>query len=155
MQLIIEKLLGFKNRNLTTKMYLSVWRLFNRFVMSLDIRPKLWEDRTILFIGYLVDKGMQSTTVKSYVSAIKRMLVDDGYPWEDGKILLTSLTKACRIINDQVMHRLPIRCGLLELILFKVRCRFASDQAYLCILYMILIAIGYCFLGKRHSGLKF
>ena len=97
MQLIIEKLLGFKNKNLTTKMYLNVWRQFNRFVMSLDVRPKLWEDRTILFIGYLVDKGMQSTTVKSYVSAIKRMLVDDGYPWEDGKILLTSLTKACRI----------------------------------------------------------
>ena len=143
MQLTIEKLLGFKNRNLTTKMYLSVWRQFNRFVMNLDVRPKLWEDRTILFIGYLVDKGMQSTTVKSYVSAIKRMLVDDGYPSKDGKILLTSLTKACRIINDRVMHRLPIRCGLLELILFKVRHRFISDQAYLCILNMTLIAIGY------------
>ena len=41
------------------------------------------------------------------------------------------------------MHRFPIRCGLLELILFKVRHRFAADQAYLCILYMTLKAIGY------------
>ena len=69
-------------------------------------------------MGYKIDQGMQSSTVKSYVSAIKKTLIDDGYSWDDNKVLVSSLTKACRIINDRVMTRLPINCSLLEMMLF-------------------------------------
>ena len=74
-----------------------------------------------LFIAHKIGQGMQSATVKSYVSAIKKLLVDDGYPWDDQKVLLGSLTKACKIINDRVYTRLPIQCSLLEMILFEVQ----------------------------------
>ena len=120
MESIVSKLMTVQHRNSTTKNYLAIWRQFNNFVISLDRKPNLWEDRTTLFIGYLIEKGTQSSTVKSYVSAIKKILIIDGYKWNDNLVLVRSLAHACRLINDQVRTRLPIHCGLLEMILFEV-----------------------------------
>ena len=119
---------------------------FNKFVISLDSKPKLWEDRTTLFIGYLVDKGMQSSTVKSYVSAIKKTFVLDGYKRDDNGmiVLVWSLAKVCRIINDKVRTRLPIHCSLLEVILFEVQKYFSfKNQYFLKVLYKPLFALSY------------
>ena len=97
-----------------------------------------------LFIAYKIDQGMQSSTVKCYVSAIKRTLIDDGYHWDDQKILLTSLTRACRLVNDKVKTRLPIQCGLLEMILFEVQRMYNQNgQQYLQLLYKTLFALSY------------
>ena len=85
---------------------------------------------------------MQSSTVRSYVSAIKKTLVDDGYDWQDSKVLLGSLTRACRLINDRVRTRLPIQCGLLELLLFEIQKVFCN-QFYLEVMYKALFALGY------------
>ena len=66
------------------------------FLLKLDVKPASWEERTTLFIAHLIhDKGIQSSTVKSYISAIKCMLVDDDYDWQDDKVLWLSLTRAC------------------------------------------------------------
>ena len=144
MERIVQKLQMTQHRNSTAKTYLSVWRKFNDFVISLDTKPDLWEDRATLFIGYLIESGVQSTTVKSYVSAIKKTLVMDGYDWNDNLVLVRSLVKACRIINDTVRTRLPIHCGLLEMILFEVQRFFTrTNQYYLEILYKTLFALSY------------
>ena len=142
-QLIIEKLKCQQNRQSTNKTYIRVWRQFNKFLMQLDYMPRDWENRTSLFIAHLVEKGMQSSTVKSYVSAIKRNLVDDNYPWNDNKVLLGSLTRACKITNDIVLTRLPIQCGLLELVLFELERMFGHAQLYLEIMYKALFSLGY------------
>ena len=139
---VIDKLMSNQTRKSTGKTYLRVWRQFNNFVINLDVKPKYWEDRTTLFIGHLVDKGVKSNSIKTYVSAIKRILIDDGYQWEDSKILLSSLTRACRIINDKVHTRLPIQCGLLELVLFEIQ-RTYSNQFYLEKLYKAIFALSY------------
>ena len=110
-----------QNRSSTAETYLRIWRRFNNFVIQLDKKPNSWEEKTTLFIANMIENGSQSNSVKSYVSAIKRILIDDGYQWDDTKILLSSLTRACRIINDKVKTRLPIQCGLLELILFEIQ----------------------------------
>ena len=52
-------------------------------MIKLDVKPKSWEERTSLFLAYLVDTGVQSCMIKSYLSAIKRVLIDDGYQWEN------------------------------------------------------------------------
>ena len=144
MECIVQKVMYMQHRDSTTKNYLSIWRAFNKFVLSLDRKPKLWEDRVTLFIGYLVDKGMQSATVKSYVSAIKKTLLLDGYKWDDKLVLVRALAKACRITNDRVTTRQPIHCSLLEMILFEVQRFFAlNNQCYLEILYKTLFAISY------------
>ena len=124
--------------------YLRVWRQFNKFVISLDVKPKTWEDRVTLFIAYKIENGMQSNTVKSYVSAIKRLLIDDGYPWDDQKVLLGSLTKACKLINDKVHTRLPIQCSLLEMILFEIQRLYGQNgKIYLDTLFKALFALSY------------
>ena len=144
MSRIVDKLMNMQHRNSTAKNYLSIWRQFNKFVLSLDVRPNLWEDRTTLFLGYLINNGMQSSTIKSYVSAIKKTLLMDGYEWNDKLVLVRSLAKACRIINDHVRIRLPIHSSLLEVILFEVQRSFSErHQHYLEILYKTLFAISY------------
>ena len=144
MQLIIDKLVGQSQRSSTMQNYLSIWRQFNRFVINLDVKPASWEDRVTLFIGYKIQNGMQSSTVKCYVSAIKKILMDDGYEWNDRKVLLGPLTKTCKIINDKVHTRLPIQCSLLELILFELHRKFGSHgQYYLQELYKTLFALSY------------
>ena len=139
---IIDRLMCQQTRESTSKTYLSIWHQFNMFLIRLDHRPRSWEDRTTLFVGYLVEKGYQSSTVKSYVSAIKKMLLIDGYRWNDKAVLLSSLTRACRLKNDSVRTRLPIQCGLLEMILFEVQRSFGT-QPYLQTMYKALFGLGY------------
>ena len=100
LQSIIDRLMYNQNGPSTCQNYLRIWRAFNQFIIQLDTRPWMWEDRVTLYMGYLVNKGIQSNTIKSYVSAIKRVLIDDGYAWKDERIMLTSLTRACKLIND-------------------------------------------------------
>ena len=139
---VIDKLKMKQYRDTTRKNYLRVWRLFNNFLLKLDEMPQDWENRTTLFIGHLINEGMQSSTIKSYVSAIKKLLVIDGYKWRDDLVLLGTLTRACRLTNDRVCTRLPIHCSLLELILFEFQREFSS-QPYLQALYKALFALGY------------
>ena len=142
MKNILDSLLQQQTRVSTAKTYFSIWRQFNKFLINLDVMPQSWEDRTSLYIAYLIDKGMQSGTVKSYVSGIKKTLLKINYNWDDKQVLLTSLTRACKLKNDMVKTRLPIYCGLLEMILYEVG-RMFSKQPYLEILYKTLFALGY------------
>ena len=108
----------------------------------MDRRPETWEDRVASYAAFLVDQGRQSATIKSYVSAIKYVLKADDYSWNESKMLLQSITRACRIENDIYKARYPIRVGLLEIILFEIN-RCYHDQPYLKILYQTLFAISY------------
>ena len=141
-QLIIEKLKSLKNRETTKYNYLSIWRHFNRFISNLDRVPKTWEQRTVLFIAHLTDQGLQSSTIKSYISAIKCVLKDDDYEWDENQSLLSTLTRACKMVNDRVHIRRPIRRPLLEVILFEVG-RLYNGQPYLVIMYRALFALLY------------
>ena len=142
MEMILERLKSQKNRNSTMNNYLAIWRNFNNFLIKLDRKPDSWEERVSLFGAYLVDKGRQSCTLKSYISAIKCILVDDGYLWDDNKVVLSTLVKACKIVNDRVRTRLPIQDSLLEIILFEIQ-RIFESQPYLEILYKAMLALGY------------
>ena len=119
----------------------------NRFLISLDYRAHslAWEEKTALFGAYLVDGGVQSSTLKSYFSAIKHILKQDGYAWNDNKVLLSSLVKGCKIENDRVKVRLPIQKGLLEMMPFEIDRLFNEEkqQPYLCQMYTAIFCLGY------------
>ena len=143
-QRIIDDLMYKQTRESTAKTYLSIWQQFNTFLVCLDEMPQDWEQRTTLFVAHLIQRGMQSSTVKPYVSAIKKCVLRENYPWDDNRLLLTSLTKACKLVNDQVTHRFPIHCGLLELILFEIERMLAkNNQCYLVLLYQTMFTLGY------------
>ena len=68
--------------------------------------------------------------------------MDDDYPWDDNKMLLGTLTRACRVVNDKVKTRLPIQCGLLEILLFELERQF-NKQPYLETMYKTFFILSY------------
>ena len=141
---LLDQLKSSHNRKSTRTYYHNVWTNFNKFIIRLDRMPKSWEQRTSLYCAYLIcEKQLQSSTVKSYVSAIKDVLQTDGYKWNDGAVLLNTLTRSCKLKNDQMKTRLPIQKGLLELILFAVRRKYGDSQVYLEAMYISAYLISY------------
>ena len=131
-------------RSSTAKNYLSIWRAFNKFLFRLDRKPQTWEEKTALYCTHLIENGSQSSTIRSYVSAIKNTLKCDGYVWSDDKILLEALIKACKLKNDHVSCRFPIKIRLLETLLFEVeRTYLKKGQLYLEKLYKAIFALAY------------
>ena len=140
---ILERLRSKQTRESTAANYLGIWRHMNKFIINLDVRENLsWEDKTALFGAYLVEGGVQSSTLKSYFSAIKHVLKQDGYEWDDNKAMLSSLVKSCKLENDRVKIRLPIQKGLLEMILFELQ-RIFEGQPYLETLYKAIFSLAY------------
>ena len=127
MMSILDKLKGQQNRESTAQTYHTVWQQFNSFLIKLDNKPPLWEDRAALYGAFLVNNGVQSCTLKSYISAIKTVL------------------KADDIKNDIVHTQFPIRIGLLELLLGEIHRIFneSNPQPYLIILYQSILCLGY------------
>ena len=117
---LIEGLLMNMMKASTKNNYLHVWNSFNKFLVQLDRLSDNWEDRTALFGAYLTDSGVQSSTLKSYFSTIKGVLKLDNYIWKEEKVILSSLTQACKLKNDQLKTHLPIKISLLEIILFEL-----------------------------------
>ena len=141
---VMEKLKSNQNRDSTKANYHGIWRSFNQFLIRIEggIKNISWEERTVLFGSYLVEQGIQSSTIASYFSAIKHVLKTDGYEWDSSKAQLTMVTRSCKLLNDRVKIRLPIQRRLLELLLFELE-RFYSKQPYLEKLYKTALVLSY------------
>ena len=142
---VLERLKNNQTRDTTLNTYIDIWRQLNKFIINLDNRDKhlSWEDKTALFGAYLVDKGVQSSTLKSYFSAIKFILKQDGYIWDAKKMILSALIRGCHLENDAVKIRLPIQKGLLEMLLYEISRKFGEKQPYLEILYQAIFCLAY------------
>ena len=73
---LIEQLKYQHNRDSTKKNYYAIWKVFNQFYLCLDRKPKRWEDRLVLFVGYMINKKCKSSTIRSYICEIKSVLKD-------------------------------------------------------------------------------
>ena len=144
MKNIVERLKLAGNRDSTKRNYYGIWKNFNKFYIRLDEKPGTWEERLILFVGFLVENNKKASTIKSYVSAVKSVLQGDGVELNVNKCLISSMTKACRFINNKVRTRLPIQKGLLMLMLKKTEEYFDKrNQFYLATLYQALFSTAY------------
>ena len=140
MERIVDKLNSQRHKSTTRNNYYKIWKLFNNFYLRLDQKPGNWEDRLTLFVAYMIENKKQSATVKSYISAIKSVLREDGLKVHEDSFLLSSLTRACRLNNDQIRTQLPIHKGLLGIILAEVqRIYHKLNQPYLSLLYQTLL----------------
>ena len=139
---IIDRLKNERYRTSTKKSYRSVWKNFNRFFIRLDVKPSNWEDRVSLYTGYLIGCKKQSSMVKSYNLAIKVVLCDIGIELDLDRCLITSLTKACQMVNDSVRTRLPIKKAILNSLLKGVQ-RHSAEQPYLMKLYLAIFSTAY------------
>ena len=143
-EMFVDKLKMERFRGSTRSNYYTIWKCFNEFFINLDLKPNNWEDRLTLFVGYLVNRKRRSATIKSYISAIKAVLLDGGMKLQEDKCLLGSLTKACRLHNDQVNHRIPIQKHLLHMIIDGCTKNFEHQgQMYLKLMYRAALTISY------------
>ena len=104
-QRIVDKLQYQQHRDSTKENYLGIWRHFNQFYLRLDVRPDNWEDRLILFVAYLIEDGKQSSTIKSYVSAVRTVLKREGFKLNNDCAMLSAMTRACRLHFDRYQSR--------------------------------------------------
>ena len=74
---IVDRLRTERCRDSTQQMYYRIWKLFNQFFIRLDSKPDTWEDRLVLFTGFLIENKLKSNTIRSYLLAIKGVLYEN------------------------------------------------------------------------------
>ena len=125
----------------TKSNYYGIWKNFNKFYLCLDKKPSNWEDRIVLYIGYLISNNRSSQTLRCYISAIRATLLDDGYELKENKFLLSALTCACKFKNDILI----VRKGMMKILIKEIGKIFIHrlNQPYLEKLYKALISTTY------------
>ena len=53
-----------------------------------------------MFGAFLIEDGIQSSMLKSYISASNHVLITDGYCWNDAEVKINSLARNCKLVND-------------------------------------------------------
>ena len=139
---MVDKLRNQQHCDSTKHNYCTVWKLFNSFFPKLDIKPLNWEDRLILFVGYLAESGKKSSTIKSYVSAIKAKLKTEMHKFNPDDCLINALTRVTRLRNDKLFICLPIHKSLLDVILMNLAELFQM-QPYLKTMFQALFVTAY------------
>ena len=141
---LVDNLKRERHRDSTRHNYYLVWRHFSKFFQRLDEKPTLWEERVTLYAGYLLYQGKKALTIKSYISAIKAVLWEDGHDLNVDRSQITALTKACRLINNKIFLKLPIQKNLLNDLLKLTDKHFLGEgQHYLAVLYKALFSAMY------------
>ena len=141
----IERLRVWRHKGSTRENYYAIWKNFNQFYIRLDRKPGKWEDRILLYVAFLIESNKKSTTIRSYVSALKAILTVNKIEINEDRFLLSSLTRACKMKNDSVKTKLPIHKSLLNLILKMINdeIKLKDNQPDLAVLYQALFATGY------------
>ena len=95
-------------------------------------------------MGYLINDKKKSQTIKSYISAIRAILMEIGLELNENKYLIASLTKACRVVNDHFRTWLPIQKPMLNMLLkYTDRWFISINQPYLARLYRAVFSTAY------------
>ena len=139
----MDQLQNQHHRQSTRENYYAVWKSFNRFFLRLDCKPTSWEKRLTLFVGHLINCNRKSSTIRSYISAIKAVLTNGRIKFKLDESLLAALTQACKLKNDRVQTRLPITKDIMHSLLDKVEESFKTPQPYLTSLYRAMISVAY------------
>ena len=146
LQLTAENLCNQQHCPSTGRMYHHAWKNFNDLLVALDERPSDWNDKIMLFAAQLIVEKHPVPTIKSYVSAVKSFLRDDGIEIDDNSVMLSSLIKSCKYMTcNRGLVRLPIQLGLLNIILRQMDNFFLvkKNQPYLALLYKSITLFGY------------
>lgn len=143
LELAFEKLKGGDILPSTRQKYHQIHKNFNRFVGELTRKPDNWEDKIHLYFTFLAETGKHENTLKTYLSAIKKVLTTEGETLENlDNVALASIIKSCKYNNNEVIHRLPINYHMLLSILDATD-QVYNQQPYLAILYKAMFSAAY------------
>ena len=129
---------------LQEKIIMQCGAYFVKFHQKLDVKPETWEQRILLFAGYLINQNKRAGTVRSYVSAIKTTLRLEGIDINENQFLLGTLTRACKLNNDVWVVQTPIQKGMLKVLLRSISNYYKElNQEYLESLYLAIFSTAY------------
>lgn len=136
---------SYRLKHSTRKSYKRTWNRFNKFISKFNLIPPKWEDRIIVWAAHLADHRKSSSTIKSYVSAIRYCLSLDGIKVPHSNCELSAIIQAARQMNDRLYVRLPIQKDLLKLILNFIHTSYIEGrgQSYLGSLLKCAYALAY------------
>lgn len=138
-----ERLKGGDIKESTRKKYHQIHNQFTKFVGDLTRKPDNWEDKIHLYFTFLAETGKHKSTLKTYLSAIKKVLTIKGETLEKlDNVALASIIKSCKYRNDEVIHRLPINYYMLLELLDTVEDVY-DQQPYLKSLYKAMFSAAY------------
>lgn len=127
----------------TRKKYHQIHTKFTEFVGELTRKPDNWEDKIHLYFTFLAETGKKENTLKTYLSAIKKILTTEGESLDKlDNVALASIIKSCKYRNNEVVHRMPINYYML-LSLLDIADKFYDQQPYLATLYKAMFSAAY------------
>lgn len=126
-------------------MYRRRWIAFNKFLQQFDYIPNTWEERLHIYAAHLIDNKKQSSTVRTYLTAIKQILKLADIDIREDKYLLTSLIKACKLKNDRLFIGMPIQRSLLKALISKTHQYYylKKGQIYLATMLKAMFSMAY------------
>lgn len=119
--------------------------IFDNFLDFLDLFNTLtdrWEEKMVLYATFLADNIYGEDTIRSYMSAIRYQLQQDGVHLNEDRILLESIVRSTRYKNRQKRQRLGISEYMLHKLLDQVDLSF-SGQPYLTALYKAMFTLAF------------
>ena len=92
--------------------------------------------------GFLIQNKKKSTTIRSYISAIRTILKEDKICLNEDSFQLNALMRACKFTVERITTHLPIHKDILKVIIKHVRLHF-RDQPYLSLLCQTIFVTAY------------
>ena len=148
---IVERLKREQICPRSQRTYHHAWHNFSKFMVRLDERPDTWTDSLVYFTANLIVEGHPKPTIKSYVSAVKHVLQEDGIQLEDNSLALSALLKSTKYtVETGPQLRLPIQWNLVKILCDAINYTFLTkkSQPYLALLYRGILMMGYFGLSR-------
>lgn len=95
-----------------------------------------------MYVTFLADNNYYENTIRSYISAIRHQLKQDGEVLNEDQFLLESIIRSSRIKNNIKRDRMGISLNMLCNLLDQLNIKF-DTQPYLRALYRAMFTLGY------------
>lgn len=122
--------------------YHGIFRNFIDFLNIFNTVPERWEDKIVLYTTFLADNIYEEATIRSYLSAIRHELKQDGVILHEDRCKLEAIIRSSRYKNKGKRDRQGISQQMLHHLLDQVDYKY-HDQQYLKHLYKAMFVLGY------------
>ena len=68
--------------------------------MRLDDRPTTWDDKLVMFTANLIVEKHPEPMIRSYVSAVRTFLKEDGIQIDNNSVTLSALLKSTKYTTE-------------------------------------------------------
>ncbi len=120
--------------------YIKAYRMFIEYVQRLDPIPTRWETAIEVYRGHLIERGLQSSTIASYIAGIRSRLQLDGVVLHENEYAMKQMHRAAKKRDVQRIRK-PVSFTLLSQALDRLQ--FVIDDKYELQLFKAIFVTAY------------